>query len=1617
MALDLTGINNVGEFYSHHYLDAVLEGDLKAVFDRWKERELDHGVKAPEKRLAALAEDYFKASHASENLRGRAEDVRVERWHLARGFHLALLEALGYPLQPGAEPLEEEGLAVPVLTSLRRDGRPYLWAVEAPFPGEEDDTVLETSPLPEQMPASAEGARVPEDTWQELLDGAILRQEAAPRWVLLLGGKDVFLIDRTKWGQGKSLHFEIAELLGRKDREALRAMAGLLHRDVLCPEDGTCLHDQLEENSHKHAFGVSTDLKMGARRAIELLANEALWYLRHVSRDAVFTSDELADTLARELTEDALRYLYRLLFLFFVESRAGELELVPMKSDSYRMGYSLEKLRDLEQVPLTSEQARNGYFLDQSLRTLFRLVNEGFPTTSRRVARLRQQRSGERPRAKGAEDVDQMLLDLGLEFGPQGKQLKLDLEAASVGTGSGALAARAASSGTQAVLGLQWGGDEERDEGLVTVDFTIQGLRSPLFDDARLNRMGKVKFRNFVLQEVLELLSLSRPGKSKTRGRISYATLGINQLGAVYEGLLSYTGFFARTDVFEVRSEKAVADDEARTYFVPVERADEFREGEFVRSSGGDGRASPGSAIGDSRSPQSIAKRTRHAKGAFLFRLAGRDREKSASYYTPEVLTRCLTKYTLKERLQDVTADEILTLTICEPAMGSGAFLNEALNQLADAYLSRKQRELGVTIPSDQYQAEKQKVKYHLAVHNCYGVDRNPPATELGKLSLWLNILQTTREAATPFFGARIRVGNSLIGARRQVFKPESLTTKTKGKRWLDLVPEKVPFGTALSEDGIWHFLVPDQGMVPFDKDKVVAELEPENVARIKAWRKDILRPYAPFDVESLKRISRRVEELWTEHAAERQRVLQILRQPCWLFGQPSPTDTRPRSVEESEEALRALEQPNSAYGRLKAAMDYWCALWFWPIQKAELLPSRDEWLFEVESLLDPGFDLASAFRDVDRLAVVHDTADRHRFFAWELEFAEAFAGAGGFDVILGNPPWLKVEWEEGGILGDLEPMVGVRDLSAKKVADLRQEVLSRPDHRELYFAELEEMVGTPAYLNALQAYPALQGVQTNLYKCFLERGWALGSPEGLVGLLHQTGLFDDPKGGKVRAELWPRSRWVIRLQNKLQLFGGVQSTRTFAFTVTTASPQPEVCFRQVSNLQHPLTLDASIQHDGTGPVPGIKSDDNEWDLRGHRSRIVEIGRAELALFAALYDPAGTPPLQARLPVVHSRELLTVLLRFRAVPRRLADIADYWHSTVCFDETYAQRDGTIRRDTNYPDRPEGWVLSGPHFYVATPFYKNPHEDCSFHRDYSVIDHTTMPDDYLPRTNYVPACDRAEYRRRTPYWKGQPVTDRFRYVHREMVSPSGERTLVPSILPPGPAHIHTVFGIAFESNQDLVLLSALASSIVLDFFVKSTGSGHVNQTLAGQLPIAAPPVLVPLLTSRALRLNCLTTHYAPLWEELFTPAWQQDGFAKQDPRLPTWSDLTPTWQRHCALRTPYERRQALVELDALAALSLEMTLDELLTIYRVQFPVLRQFESDTWYDQRGHIIFTPNVHGLPGVGLTRQQWEEVKHAEPGDPLPDHASAYTPPFNRCDREEDMSMAYEHFRNLLT
>ena len=196
-----------------------------------------------------------------------------------------------------------------------------------------------------------------------------------------------------------------------------------------------------------------------------------------------------------------------------------------------------------------------------------------------------------------------------------------------------------------------------------------------------------------VLLEVIRSMSLSKPqgtGKGKRRGRISYATLGINQLGAVYEALLSFRGFFAEETLYEVKPADEDRPDPIRdsAFFVPEGELPHYSKKERVFEDNGRPRSYPA--------------------GTFIYRMAGRDRQKSASYYTPEVLTRSVVKYALKELLEHADgqprherAEEMLQLTLCEPAMGSAAFLNEAVNQLAERYLARRQQELGERIPHD----------------------------------------------------------------------------------------------------------------------------------------------------------------------------------------------------------------------------------------------------------------------------------------------------------------------------------------------------------------------------------------------------------------------------------------------------------------------------------------------------------------------------------------------------------------------------------------------------------------------------------------------------------------------------------------------------------------------------------------------------------------------------------------------------------------------------------------------------------------------------------------------------------------------------------------------------
>src|SRR5690606_382451 len=267
----------------------------------------------------------------------------------------------------------------------------------------------------------------------------------------------------------------------------------------------------------------------------------------------------------------------------------------------------------------------------------------------------------------------------------------------------------------------------------------------------------------------------------------------------------------------------------------------------------------------------------------------------------------------------------------------------------------------------------------------------------------------------------------------------------------------------------------------------------------------------------------------------------------------------------------------------------------------------------------------------------------------------------------------------------------------------------------------------------------------------------------------------------------------------------------------------------------------------------------------------------------------------------------------------------------------------IKRDTQFPENPEQWVLSGPHFFVGSPFYKTPRAECTKNSDYDVLDLQTLPDDYLPRTNYIPACDPATYRDRTPRvpWveegEQEPklVTEYYRLVNREMVGSSSERTLTTTIAPKGLGHIHTCLSTIYKNDRDLLDLFSCTLSLPLDFRVKSTGVGHVNKSLLNQLPLISEERYRNALHVRALALVSITNHYADLWQSNWQDNFRQQQWATREPiaALPQdfFANLTPEWQRNNALRSDYAGRQALVEIDVLVAQAPGLTLEKLPTI--------------------------------------------------------------------------------------
>lgn len=1593
MSMDLTGIQNRNEYYTNHYFASTFESNAADTIKTWREAAQGTELRTPWALLRDAGKRYFLIRSRQERRRS-GDAYREAVTQIAR----ELLASLGYNVNATAPELEElpnNGGKVPVALEVNKEnGAPLLWTIlvapmeDAPAGGEDEtdaSDLMDYAPFAADLRAdqvelfSDEAlCRAP---MEELLGRLLYDLDESPRWILLLSESQLALIDRNKWNEKRFLVFDLDVIFGRNEESTLQAMAVLLHRESLCPKEGGSLLDALDDNSHKHAVEVSQQLKYALRQSIEILGNEVVYDMRERQHVGVF-----GRALAEDLTLQCLRYMYRILFMLFIEAKP-ELGYAPMKALAYESGYSFESLREIcEQAEGDGEINEEGNFLKESLDKLFGLVYNGFPT-------------------KTAVPED-------------GESLR----------------------------------------GV----FAIDPLKAHIFDPERTALIEKAHLRNGKLLQIINLMSLSRSGKGQRRGRISYSNLGVNQLGAVYEALLSYRGFFAEEDLYEVKRENDKVDELDVGYFIPLRDLDQYTEGERVRNADGSLRV--------------------HPKGEFIYRLAGREREKSASYYTPEVLTRCLVKYALKELLESKTADEILKLTVCEPAMGSAAFLNEAVSQLAEAYLERKQKETGTSIPHEQRQQELQKVKMFIADRNVYGIDLNSTAVELAEVSLWLNTI--FEGGYVPWFRTQIVNGNSLIGARRQCYTMDQAMS-TGPNAWYNGAPERILPGKkrSLRRQQVYHFLLGDPGMCAYT-DKVIKSLAPDKIAAIKTWNKSFTRPLNENEAEDVLRLCEQIDTLWDAHTELRKEIKEKTTDPLSVWGQPQDKQHRPTTIRDKDRIYEELYLSKggsnaSPYARLKAVMDYWCALWFWPIDKADELPSRLEFLWDVNMLLGVGvvdtrerkgriggqtsmFDdlemdsygqeLASRYgkygavnldqlrADFPRLRIANEIAEQQHFFHWELEYSDVFESRGGFDLVVGNPPWIKLEWNEAAVLGDREPRLAIKKYTATQTANIREALLKDSATHTLYFAEYEGMTGQLAFLNAVTNYPLLKGQQTNLFKCFLPQAWDFGWKYGISAFIHPDGVYDDPKGGLLRTALYPKLKYHFKFQNEKVLFD-IAHTRSFSLNIY-RNGQNQICFDCIFNLFIPETIDECYSNnDDTKPVPGIKDDNGEWYCDGHPDRVIAVREKELKIFAKLFD-GNDLWKQAKLPSIHCKQFIAVLKLFADTPKTIASLGNDAFGTRMWDETGSQESGITVRDTRFPSNLLELIYSGPHIGVANPLYKTSRRICLLNSDYDIVDLCAIDDNYVQRVNYRPLCDIANYTNQIQATKwGTKYHEDYRLISRSMLYGNGERTLFSVIAPPKTGHIIAISGIAFKDHEALLISAASFASLPFDFYIRATGKSSMLFSTSSKLPLLNNISFSAVL--RGLLLNCVTNHYCKLWEECFRREFTFDAWSKQDKRLLScrFSSLSPEWTWGTPLRTDFERRQALVEIDVLVAMALGMTLDQLKTIYRIQFPVLQQYEADTWYDANGRIVFTSN-RSLVGVGFDRPSFEKpnavtpirrgetrwngvMKDApagyvfartvtddtQPGGPV-QRTIEYVAPFDKCDREQDYETAWRFF-----
>ena len=525
---------------------------------------------------------------------------------------------------------------------------------------------------------------------------------------------------------------------------------------------------------------------------------------------------------------------------------------------------------------------------------------------------------------------------------------------------------------------------------------------------------------------------------------------------------------------------------------------------------------------------------------------SGNARKTSGSYYTPTSLIDCLLDSALDPVLDDAEKNAedpeaaLLAVTVCDPACGSGHFLVGAARRIA-------KRVAGIRTGDPEPPPEAVRSAMRDVVARCiYGVDVNPLAAELAKVSLWLEALEPGRPLA--FLDAQIKVGNALIGAT-----------------------------PALLAEGI-----PDEAFKPIEGDdkKFAAALAKQNKAERSGQGSLLSTAELRIDNTSL------IEE-----------ARQVM-----ATGGLSLTD-----IHIQQQRLKAyLESPT--YQRARDVADAWCAAFVWPKTPDAPHPVTHQTLIDLED--QPELVPGSTTGEIARLA------GEYRFFHWHLEFPHIFpttpsasdstnaatGWAGGFRVVLGNPPWERVKLQEQEFFAKRDhDVAGARNAASRKriIAEL---VRTNPSLSREFLASKRRSEGESQFLRNSGRLPLSGRGDINTYAAFAELGRLLMSVIGRMGMVLPTGIATDATTQFFFRDLVEQKALLslYDFDNKEQLFPGVGAIVRFCLLTLSARPVSEVDLaflcRRVSDIARPgarvqLTADHILKlNPNTGTLTAFKS-------------------------------------------------------------------------------------------------------------------------------------------------------------------------------------------------------------------------------------------------------------------------------------------------------------------------------------------------------------------------------------------------------------------------------------------